>query len=64
MPQLHWQKSTFSENRANCVELAGSGDRIHLRESDAPDAIVTTDRAALGALLLGIKAGKFDHLAP
>jgi hypothetical protein len=36
MSQLHWQKSTLSGDQANCIELAASGDRVHIRESDAP----------------------------
>jgi hypothetical protein len=64
MPQQTWQKSTFSDGAGdNCVELAASPDAIHLRESDAPGAIVSTDRTALSALIIAIKAGEFDHLA-
>jgi hypothetical protein len=33
-----------------------------IRESDAPDVVVTTSREKLRAFLLGVKAGEFDHL--
>ncbi|MFI7298250.1 DUF397 domain-containing protein [Streptomyces sp. NPDC050121] len=58
-----WQKSTFSggaEGNA-CVELAASPTPVpaalHLRESDAPDAALTTTPTALAHLLAGIRAG-------
>lgn len=59
-----WQKSSFSgpDDNQDCVELAHVDGQILLRESDAPEAIVTTDRAKLRAFLLGVKAGEFDHL--
>ncbi|MFF2043316.1 DUF397 domain-containing protein [Kitasatospora sp. NPDC058170] len=66
MQQLNWQKSSYSdaEGADNCLELAsGVGDLRHLRESDDPGVVVTTDAAKLRAFLLAAKAGKFDHLA-
>ncbi|WP_371479452.1 DUF397 domain-containing protein [Kitasatospora sp. NBC_00315] len=65
MSDLAWQKSSFSgaNDGSNCLELAcGEGPERHLRESDAPDAIVTTSREKLRAFILGVKAGEFDHL--
>ncbi|MFB7612703.1 DUF397 domain-containing protein [Kitasatospora sp. NPDC056181] len=65
MQQLSWQKSSYSdaEGGNNCLEVApGTGDIRHLRESDAPDVIVTTTAARLRAFILGAKAGEFDHL--
>ncbi|MEV8335956.1 DUF397 domain-containing protein [Streptomyces niveus] len=61
---ITWQKSSFSgsDGEIQCVELAHVDGRILLRESDAPDAIVTTDRAKLRAFIAGVKAGEFDHL--
>ncbi|MFD9593872.1 DUF397 domain-containing protein [Kitasatospora sp. NPDC059973] len=64
MFDLSWQKSSFSgaEGADNCLELApGTGDLRHLRESDDPDVVVTTDVAKLRAFILGVKAGEFDH---
>ncbi|MFF1907868.1 DUF397 domain-containing protein [Kitasatospora sp. NPDC058218] len=65
MFHLSWQKSSYSEGEGsnNCLELAsGAGDLRHLRESDDPDVVVTTDAAKLRAFILGVKAGEFDHL--
>ncbi|MFI5941269.1 DUF397 domain-containing protein [Streptomyces uncialis] len=60
---IEWQKSSFSGGGGeNCVEIARSDDRFHIRESDAPAVIVTTDRAKLAAFVAGVKAGEFDHL--
>ncbi|MDY0809814.1 DUF397 domain-containing protein [Kitasatospora purpeofusca] len=62
MPQiLNWQKSSFSGNQANCVEIASDGELIHIRESDDPAAIISTTKAKLAAWLQGAKAGEFDH---
>lgn len=54
---LHWQKSSFSggaEGNA-CVELAVSPTTLHLRESDAPEAVLTLAPTALHALLTAVK---------
>ncbi|MEU3461710.1 DUF397 domain-containing protein [Streptomyces sp. NPDC006733] len=58
MPQLGWQKSSFSTDQANCLELAISpaDGTIRLRESDAPGVILTTTRTRLADLLARIKA--------
>jgi hypothetical protein len=62
-----WQKSSFSGSDAGqeCVELAvaARGGTILLRESDTPDAVVTTTPAALRALIRAVRAGEFDHLS-
>ncbi|MDX3853242.1 DUF397 domain-containing protein [Streptomyces sp. AK02-01A] len=59
-----WQKSSFSgaDDNQNCVELARADGQIMMRESDAPDMVVTTSPEKLRAFLLGVKAGEFDHL--
>jgi hypothetical protein len=59
---LTWQKSSFSGGGTgdSCVELAlpaASPTSIHLRESDTPTAILTTNRTALNALLITVKSG-------
>ncbi|MEV0282284.1 DUF397 domain-containing protein [Streptomyces sp. NPDC050610] len=61
MPPLHWQKSTFSENQANCVELATSPSGLHLREGDEPETVVTVTRAELRTFVRAIRTGAFDH---
>ncbi|MFC9751786.1 DUF397 domain-containing protein [Streptomyces sp. NPDC056921] len=58
LPELIWIKSSFSEASGNnCVEVAATDrDCIALRESDSPTVILSTNRAALHALVLGMKA--------
>ncbi|MFH9349946.1 DUF397 domain-containing protein [Kitasatospora sp. NPDC017646] len=57
------QKSSFSGDTANCVHLAIAPDRgVKLRESDEPEVVISTSPDVLRALLLGVKAGEFDHL--
>ncbi|MFD7449029.1 DUF397 domain-containing protein [Kitasatospora sp. NPDC059827] len=66
MSELRWQKSSFSDtdDGSHCVELArGEGDLRYVRESDDPSLILTTSATKLRTLLLGAKAGEFDHLA-
>jgi hypothetical protein len=59
---LSWQKSSHSSEGSNCIELAAAPDgTVHLRESDDPGVVVTTERAKLRAFILGVKAGEFDH---
>ncbi|MGQ4516331.1 DUF397 domain-containing protein [Streptomyces sp. DW26H14] len=63
MSSLTWQKSSFSGNSANCLNVAADADdgTIKLRESDDPDTVVTTTPEKLRAFILGVKAGEFDH---
>lgn len=62
MSEITWQKSSFSTDGNECVELARSGEAILMREGDTPGLIVTTTPEKLRAFLLGVKAGEFDHL--
>jgi Domain of unknown function (DUF397) len=60
-----WQKSRFSNSQGTCVEFAKlPGGEIAVRNSRFPDgpALVYTT-AEIEAMLLGVKAGEFDHLA-
>ncbi|MFH8981882.1 DUF397 domain-containing protein [Streptomyces varsoviensis] len=64
MPELSWQKSTFSEGPGvNCVELAAQAANIHLRESDAPGVALTTSRECLRALLRYIRTGEPEQMS-
>ncbi|QCX77535.1 hypothetical protein C9F11_19420 [Streptomyces sp. YIM 121038] len=46
------------------IEYAfGPDDAVHLRETGAPDRVVTTTRAKWEAFVLGVRAGEFDHFA-
>ncbi|MER7702010.1 DUF397 domain-containing protein [Kitasatospora sp. NPDC097605] len=62
MEQLNWQKSTFSGDAAECVEIASDSKLVHIRESDDPTAVITTTKANLATWLQAAKAGEFDHL--
>ncbi|MCX4699187.1 DUF397 domain-containing protein [Streptomyces sp. NBC_01373] len=53
MPELTWQKSTFSGGpQGECLYVATAPDgTIRLRESDTPDVILTAAPAGLAALI-------------
>ena len=57
MPELHWQKSTFSGNpQGDCLYIAAAPDgTIRLRESDTPGTVLIAAPRELAALLAGIK---------
>ncbi|MFI1730498.1 DUF397 domain-containing protein [Streptomyces acidicola] len=55
-PPLTWQKSSHSSEASSCVGLATAPDTtLCLRESDEPDVVLHTDRAALAALIAVVK---------
>ena len=56
MPELHWQKSTYSQEASACVYLATTPTgTILLRESDEPEAIIATSPRQLHALIAGLR---------
>ncbi|MCX4753669.1 DUF397 domain-containing protein [Kitasatospora purpeofusca] len=63
MSELDWQKSSFSGDQANCVEVRVGAGLVELRESDDGNVILHTNPAAFADLLSTIKAGKLDHHA-
>ncbi|MEV7868837.1 DUF397 domain-containing protein [Streptomyces sp. NPDC088124] len=64
MSTYDWQKSSYSGTAANCVNVAAATDgTIRLRESEAPDTILTATPENLAAFIRGVKAGQFDHFA-
>lgn len=56
MRQTTWQKSSFSGDRDDCVELATTGTRILIRESDNPAAVIRTTPDRLRGLIATVKA--------
>ncbi|WSQ10684.1 DUF397 domain-containing protein [Streptomyces sp. NBC_01231] len=58
MPELDWQKSSFSGGpEQNCLYVAPTPDgSIRLRESDTPHVILTAAPDGLAALLRSLKA--------
>lgn len=52
MHELHWQKSTYSQEASACVYLAATPTgTILLRESDEPETILTTGPRQLADLI-------------
>lgn len=59
VPEMHWLKSSFSgDSGNNCVEVAVAPEGIALRESEDPEQVLAMDRAAFGALVASVKAGR------
>ncbi|GAA4019523.1 DUF397 domain-containing protein [Streptomyces plumbiresistens] len=58
MSELHWQKSTYSQEASACLYLATTPTgEILLRESDEPEMILTICPRQLGALISTLRAG-------
>ncbi|MCT2592638.1 DUF397 domain-containing protein [Streptomyces sp. N2-109] len=51
-----WQKSSFSQEGGECVELASVGGAMALRESDDPGSVLISEHRRVNALLRCIKA--------
>ncbi|MET9292535.1 DUF397 domain-containing protein [Streptomyces sp. NPDC003077] len=62
MKDTCWQKSSFSSDRDDCLELGRLNGTIAVRESDDPEAVITTSTEKMRAFLSSIKTDKFDHL--
>lgn len=60
MSDIQWQKSSFSTDSTDCIELAPADGSVLLRESDAPHVIVAVGREKLRALVHGVKGGALD----
>lgn len=53
-----WQKSTYSNDSADCVEVAvTAGGAVLIRESDEPGVVLSTTPGALARFLQAIKRG-------
>ncbi|MFJ6382406.1 DUF397 domain-containing protein [Kitasatospora sp. NPDC092039] len=63
MTDTEWQKSSFSGNVENCVEVRTVAGAVELRESDEGHLILRTTPTALADLLHALKTGEFDHHA-
>ncbi|WP_078610680.1 MULTISPECIES: DUF397 domain-containing protein [Streptomyces] len=60
-----WRKSSFSSGQisSDCLEVAASPhNRIFLRESDDPTAVISTAPARWATFIRGVKRGDFDRL--
>jgi hypothetical protein len=63
MANSQWQKSSYSSDDDECVEVRTADGLIELRESDDGDVIVRTTPTKFAKFLQGVKAGEFDHFA-
>ncbi|MBB0243770.1 DUF397 domain-containing protein [Streptomyces alkaliphilus] len=50
-----WQKSSFSTNGAECLEMRHSSTFIQLRESESPENILAADPKRVHALIHHLK---------
>ncbi|EST21803.1 hypothetical protein N566_27010 [Streptomycetaceae bacterium MP113-05] len=60
MPELKWQKSSYSGSGQNdCVEVAGGAHAggLRMRESEEPAKVLAPGGATLRAMLAHLKAG-------
>ncbi|MFF7636388.1 DUF397 domain-containing protein [Kitasatospora sp. NPDC008050] len=58
-----WEKSPFSGGNDNCVEFGVAGEFIAVRDSKRPEQTpLVYTRDEIKAMILGAKAGAFDHL--
>ncbi|MBT2527014.1 DUF397 domain-containing protein [Streptomyces sp. ISL-99] len=55
MPTSPWQKSTYSGDSSNCLEVAAETGGIKLRESDDPEVILTATTQSVRQLVLSLK---------
>lgn len=64
MTELHWQKSTYSQEASACVYLATTPTgTILIRESNESATILTTGRRQLGALIFALRADQCASIA-
>ncbi|WP_189453418.1 DUF397 domain-containing protein [Streptomyces abikoensis] len=57
MSTYHWQKSSYSGDASNCLNIAAVEDgTVRLRESDDPGVVIAMASGSLRGLLHAIKA--------
>ncbi|MFD5817727.1 DUF397 domain-containing protein [Streptomyces sp. NPDC127038] len=56
MPELNWQKSTYSQEASSCVFVAATPTgTILLRESDVPETVLATGPRQLADLIAALR---------
>ncbi|MFF3489305.1 DUF397 domain-containing protein [Streptomyces sp. NPDC002701] len=63
-PDLDWTRAApeDAEGPGPWIELAfGDDELVYIRETSAPETVVTTTRKKWDAFVLGVQAGEFDH---
>ncbi|WP_374203193.1 DUF397 domain-containing protein [Streptomyces sp. ST2-7A] len=58
---MTWQKSSFSTNGAECLEIRHSPTGIQFRESVSPENLHTVDPARLRSLIHYLKCSVEEH---
>ncbi|MER5780551.1 DUF397 domain-containing protein [Streptomyces mobaraensis] len=62
MSEPKWQKSSFSNDRDECIELTHEApDEVLIRESEAPGVTIKASRAKLHTFISGVKDGTLSH---
>ncbi|MFI9580983.1 DUF397 domain-containing protein [Streptomyces sp. NPDC052236] len=62
MPELHWWKSSYSAEAANCVCVAIAPDgTVRLRDSKVPEALVAASPNALRTFIDAVATGQFGQ---
>ncbi|MER7200548.1 DUF397 domain-containing protein [Streptomyces sp. CB01635] len=64
MSDLRWERAApeGADGPGPWIEIAfGPDDLVHLRETSAPETVVTTTQRKWDAFVLGVQAGEFDH---
>ena len=59
---LRWFKADASGGGNDCVEIAVSGNQVHMRSSEDRRAQVTFTRREMAMFFDGVKAGDFNKL--
>ncbi|MFF4408667.1 DUF397 domain-containing protein [Streptomyces sp. NPDC001262] len=60
MSDTAWQKSSFSGDRDECVELGRHRGKVVVRESAEPSVVISVGAVHVRALIGGLKEGCFD----
>ncbi|MFF2611551.1 DUF397 domain-containing protein [Kitasatospora sp. NPDC058046] len=63
MSNCDWQKSSYSGNGSECVEIRTASGSVELRESDEGHLTLHTTPTTFAAFLRATQAGEFDHHA-
>jgi hypothetical protein len=56
---LPWRRSSACAD-TNCVEVAGAGEYLYLRDGKQPESVLRFSRADWEAFVTRTKAGDFD----
>ncbi|MCX5211905.1 DUF397 domain-containing protein [Kitasatospora sp. NBC_00240] len=57
----NWQKSSYSGNANECVEVRHVDGLVEVRESDNGDVVIRTTPQKWAKFLLGARDGEFDR---